>query len=399
VTLLRWLLFWVATLMISLAGPAQAAGVETDTALWRARDSGFASWHLAGTRLDRQGALRLAEGATSGEATGPIVYARFAFQEAIPSWNVAAATGGRVTVELRALIRGEWTGWYGLGSWSSAADERRSVRGQADAVAEVAVDTLRLRQRGEAVQMRLRLSAGDDAARPTGETAVGPEPLPRLADPDGPAVYLAAIAYSTAPRPPGVATGNPNWWGRALDVPRCSQMVYPDGGRVWCSPTSTAMIVGYWLADGLACEPRVRAAVGAVYDSSYRGHGNWPFNTAYAGEHGLEAYVARMTSLADAEPWIAAGVPIALSFAFGRGELAGAPIASTSGHLAVLVGFDALGNPILHDPAAPTDGSPVRRVYRRSQLEAAWIGHSAGTVYLIYPPGWPTPPRIATQAS
>ena len=112
---------------------------------------------------------------------------------------------------------------------------------------------------------------------------------------------------------------------------------------------------------------------------------------AYAAAHGLEGYVARLGSLAEAEPWIAAGVPVAFSFAFKVGELPGAPIASTTGHLAVLVGFDATGNPIVDDPAAPADGASVRRVYPRAALEAAWVGASGGTVYLIYPPGWPVP--------
>ena len=167
-------------------------------------------------------------------------------------------------------------------------------------------------------------------------------------------------------------------------------MVYADGGRAWCSPTSTSMIVGYWLRDERPCEPRVRAAVAGVYDPTYRGHGNWPFNTAYAASQGLEAYVARLESMAQAEPWIAAGVPVAFSFAFKVGELPGAPISSTNGHLAVLVGFDAAGNPIVNDPAAPADRS-VRRVYPRGALEGVWLGASGGTVYLIYPPDWSTP--------
>ena len=31
-------------------------------------------------------------------------------------------------------------------------------------------------------------------------------------------------------------------WNQVLAVPECSQMVYPDGGQVWCSPTSTSMV-------------------------------------------------------------------------------------------------------------------------------------------------------------
>ena len=86
-------------------------------------------------------------------------------------------------------------------------------------------------------------------------------------------------------------------------------MVYPDGGEVWCSPTSTAMILAYLDNYVEDCEPHVRAAVEGVYDWIYEGNGNWPFNTAYAATRGYEGYVARITSLAPAEEFVAAGYP------------------------------------------------------------------------------------------
>ena len=70
----------------------------------------------------------------------------------------------------------------------------------------------------------------------------------------------------------------------------------------------------------------MRAAVDGVYDWVYEGHGNWPFNTAYAAARGLEASVARFRSLAEAEPWIAAGVPVGMSYAWKPGMLTGAPV-------------------------------------------------------------------------
>lgn len=128
-----------------------------------------------------------------------------------------------------------------------------------------------------------------------------------------------------------------------------------------------------------------------VYDWVYRGYGNWPFNTAYAATPGLEAYVARFTSLAQAEEWIAADVPVVISFAWKPGELANAPLVSADGHISVLVGFDGSGNPIVNDTAGSSDRT-VQRTYRRSQLERLWLEYSGGTVYLIHPPGWPVPP-------
>jgi hypothetical protein len=168
-------------------------------------------------------------------------------------------------------------------------------------------------------------------------------------------------------------------------------MVYPDGGEVWCSPTSVAMVLGYWQGEGAAgagaCAERVRGAVEGVYDRVYRGHGNWPFNTAYAATQGMGAFVARLPGFAAAEAWIAAAVPLVLSYGWGRGELAGAPLPASNGHLAVLAGFDAAGDPVVYDPAAPRDDA-VRRTYPRRQLEALWLSRSGGAAYIIAPPSF-----------
>jgi hypothetical protein len=134
----------------------------------------------------------------------------------------------------------------------------------------------------------------------------------------------------------------------------------------------------------------VRAAVDGVYDWIYEGHGNWPFNTAYAAARGLEGAVARFASLAEAEPWIAAGVPVGMSYAWKPGMLSGAPVRSSDGHLGVLVGFDGNGDPVVNDPAGKGDAA-VRRTYKRAELENVWLGHSGGAAYLAYPPGWSTP--------
>ena len=79
-----------------------------------------------------------------------------------------------------------------------------------------------------------------------------------------------------------------------------------------------------------------------------------------------------------------------ISYGWKKGDLAGAPIPSSNGHLAVLVGFDAVGNPVVNDPAAAID-SEVQRTYNRAQLETLWLETSGGTAYLIYPPGWAVP--------
>jgi len=392
----------VLLLAVHTAEAAKGGGATYTTGFvrWSASSGGFASWTRSGTRIDASGALVLdaatavsgsdpyAPGAYNGgnfyngatfivgEATSPIVVPAAAFFEAIPSWNASTPTGTWVEAQLRARVAGVWTKWYNLGVWDddNSTVRRHSVTGQGDNSGTVAVDTLKLSTKkgaADAIQLKLRLFS---------DTGV-----------NVPAVRNASVATSTTPvQPSSLQAGDPAKWNRLLNVPQCSQMVYPDGGNVWCSPTSTSMVLGYLMNDTGACEPRVRAAVSGVYDWIFGGHGNWPFNTAYASTKGFNAYVARFTSMRDVENWVALGIPVVFSFAWSTGQLTGAAIPSSSGHLAVFVGFDANGNPIVNDPAASTDAT-VRRTYLRSELEPLWLSRSGGTVYLIYPQGLQTP--------
>jgi hypothetical protein len=314
-----------------------------------------------------------------GEVTSPPTTAGFGITRAVPSWNADTPPGSWIEVSLRAqLPGGRLTKWYSAGVWAADGStvERHSVKDQGDGDAGLATDTLVIgdgKPAAEALQMKVRFMA----ARPDAVPSLG----------------FAAVAVSTTPRrssakAPPAAAGDPARWGKTLDVPACTQS-YPDGDAGWCSPTSISMIVAYWAKDTGPCEPKVRAAVGGVYDWVYEGHGNWPFNTAYAAARGLESYITRFTSLADAERWIAAGVPVGMSYAWEPGRLTNAPVRSSDGHLGVLVGFDAAGDPIVNDPAGK--GDAVRRTYRRAELENVWLGHSGGTAYLAYPPDWPTP--------
>ncbi|PYP99333.1 MAG: hypothetical protein DMF83_30930, partial [Acidobacteria bacterium] len=63
------------------------------------------------------------------------------------------------------------------------------------------------------------------------------------------------------------------------------------------------------------------------------------------------------------------------------GELGGAAVAATSGHLLVLVGLE--GDTVLvNDPAAPTAASVPRR-YRADELGNAWLARG-GIGYVLF---------------
>ena len=161
-----------------------------------------------------------------------------------------------------------------------------------------------------------------------------------------------------------------------LDVPARSQYVRDDE-RGWCSPASLAMINAYHGID-----VPVDVTARAVFDRAYNGTGNWTFNVAYSGSLGLRAAVAHLRNLDHAQRLIERGIPPAISYSWSDGELPGAPLAHSNGHLAVLCGFTAGGDCAMNDPAAPN----VRVVYPRRAIEAIWQRND-GVAYVVAPEG------------
>jgi hypothetical protein len=175
---------------------------------------------------------------------------------------------------------------------------------------------------------------------------------------------------------------------------------YDAGGEAWCSPTSVSMLLGSlgrlpsarkysWVPDGHP-DPYVDHAARSQFDYGYDGAGNWSFSAAYAATHADAAFVTRLRNLREAERFIAAGIPLVASVRFGPGELTGAPISSTNGHLLVIVGFTDTGDVVVNDPAAKRNRG-VPRVYDRGELENAWVPKSGGLVYVIRDSDTPLP--------
>ena len=285
---------------------------------------------------------------TGPETTAP------PFTELIPSWNAITPAGSSLSLEVRVRQAGGWTRWYSFGTWMSEG-ERSSVNGQKDVAGALDTDTLGLTAPVTAYQYRVTLRG---------------------------AAQLSLLAFTTSRKGKAEAVASDRTvWGKVLNVPQRSQMIYPGGGEVWCSPTSVSMILAFW-----GVQITVPAAAKATYDKAYDGTGNWSFNVAYAGSLGLQAYVSRLPGLAEAERYVSAGIPLAVSLGWKKGELPGAALPASSGHLMVLVGFDASGNPVLNDPAAASNDA-VRRSYPRAAFERLWQEHSGGTVYVMAPAG------------
>jgi hypothetical protein len=218
---------------------------------------------------------------------------------------------------------------------------------------------------------RRSLCGSDDVARIA--TDIVSSSVPIVAIEVRSAAPLDAVAIST---PVHHRTSEPRTVRSALDVPAFSQYLHahPEE-RGWCSPASLAMLLAYWG------KPHdIGEIVRAVYDDRYGGTGNWAFNLAYASRFGLRAALTHLAGLDHAAGFIAAGIPLALSFSWSTGELPGAPLDHSDGHLAVLRGFTPHGQPLLNDPAQPG----IATTYDRKALERSWQAHG-GAAFAVVP--------------
>jgi len=363
----------------------------------------FARFALSGgtvSGLSNSGGTLTLSGADDGTWLSPSQTVPFAFDELVASWNATTPTDTWITIEMSATGSGRTTKWYTMGIWTSdpVPAHRTSVSGQGDTDGFVAIDTFVRSKKAlplTSYQLRVGLHRTATTATPTVR-------------------FIGAMTSATVDKYdiPSASTGVVR---DITAVPAYSQEIhagefpeYDGGGEAWCSPTSTSMILGYWGAGPTAAElasfpgptkpdgtpyvdPQVDFAARGVYDWNYQGAGNWPFNAAYAGTRGLNAFVTRLRSLAEAERFIAAGIPLVASI---NGKLPGFFFGKTSGHLLTIVGFTATGDVISNDPAVPDD-SQVHKVYGRADFENVWLGGSGGIVYVIYPSGTALPPNVA----
>ena len=391
--------------MTVLPGPAEAAPP--------ARRIVLTSWSTgsdlkAGTTdgvVVQDGALALNGTRASGSWTSPWTSPGFSLTELIPSWRATTPGGSSIRVEVRGRTSDHTGSWDTIARWAftDRRVQRASGTSQTDDLGRVAYDTW-VTGGVTAYQVRVTL------LRPSGSS-------------DQPTVDAVQAMASRLPNVSSVATSavgaapNPAL-GKVLPVPRYSQMIhegeypqYDGGGEAWCSPTSTTMVLAYydalpparawsWVDNGYD-DPEVAHAARRTYDGNLSGTGNWAFNTAYAGATTAQAFVTRLRNLREAERFIAAGIPLVASITFGRGELDGAPISSTNGHLLVIVGFRDNGDVVVNDPAAASDAG-VRRTYDRGQFEDAWLKRyasgsslrgSGGLVYVIRDTAHPLPDR------
>jgi hypothetical protein len=272
-------------------------------------------------------------------------------RELVVAWNARALEGA---LELRVNASdGRTSAW--LPYVAFAANRRTSLDGR-DTFVRIATDVLRADV--DVVELGVRSRGELDAL------------FVSTPDYGAPSPYVALPAL-------------------ALDVPPLGQYVgsFPEE-RGWCAPASLAMLLAY---RGYPLDVEVVAR--EVYDTAYGGTGNWAFNVALAGLLGFRAAVVHLRDLAHAHAFLVDDVPLALSIAWDAGDLPGAPLPASKGHLVVLTGIDECGDALVNDPAHPD--LAVR--YPRAAFERAWLGHGGAALAVVPAPLGETLVRLAND--
>ncbi|MBI3722692.1 C39 family peptidase [bacterium] len=322
-----------------------------------------------GVTLDAKQAV-LRDGEIRGSLESPLTSAEAPFDRACVSVNAETPGDSVVEVSLEVSLddrsRTRWLPLGLLGASDAARKVPRSASSPTTGPARVAIDTVELEPGhtrdpcGRALRVRLgflRSSFGES---------------PRVS-------RVALVAWPRGARDPETS-GTHEAWGRVLSVPERSQQV--EDAKVAekiCSPTALAMVLAF---HGKARE--TSEVCREVYDHASGIYGNWSLNVAYAGRLGLDAKIARMGSFSPLEAEIAAGRPVVISHRWRQGELEGAPLAVSQGHLVVVRGFTRDGDLVVNDPCAdPRRRESIERVYRRRDIERTWLENADGIAYIV----------------
>lgn len=339
----------------------------------------FAGYTFSQARYDASSDGVVVDPSVAGKATGgvlrgviesPVIESPFPFDTAYLSWNATTPKGSYVIAYLQARSNGVWGRWYKMAVWAKEPTlwKRTTFDGEKDSIAYANCSEMSCVKKADAIKIRMQLETADGQTYPT--------------------LRFVGLQFSDSPKCNEPGEPNKAAWGKDINVPILSQLSVPHGS-VWCSATSTTMVLRYW---GEQLNRRdlttigITQAANGIVDASFGGTGNWPFNTAFAGSHpGIRAYILRLANISQIEDWIAKGVPVIVSVDYNKlRHRAGGPM----GHLMVIRGFTEDGKPIFNDPwGDPKDLSKLKKVFTREDLEGAWLGGagSFGTVYIIYP--------------
>ena len=284
----------------------------------------------------------------------PAWHPRRAARHLVPSFSLLTGRLCSFRFEVSGLVGGHWTPWITTTTIGAPVFPPGALVGGPLAVE---VDLVRASTPVESVRLRVRVHPASALAHPL-------------------LVTLSACDLDhvdQVPRP-----GNLLARAEALRVPARSQMdEHAEIRQRICSPASVAMVLEYW-----GQRAPVKELAAEIFHPDLDLYGIWPAAIAAAARRGVAGYLLRFPDWSAAAWCLAHGLPIIASLRYEVGELAGAPIPRTDGHLVVLTGDDTT-HVHVNDPAGRARGQVPRR-YLREEVCRVWL-ERGGVGYVLFP--------------
>lgn len=294
--------------------------------------------------------LAMAEGAVDAMIILKPQNAAHPWNLGLPSWNgTAPGDSGGFRVSVRVPYMSGWSTWLDVGYWKD--DFWPTVKRTAFGGGMVDIDFLKLDAFTTTWQYAVQFKRKS--------ASVSSPTLSRLSMFVSDSRSSETIDYAAllADKPAAVFIPTSFLAQRAVSA--------EFGGRI-CSPTTMTMILKSYH---IPVDPLQFAL--DTYDPYYDIFGGWPRVVQNASEYGVIGDVVRIRSWSQARDVLARGGRLAMSI--------GEPL--YGGHLVMLAGFTANGDPMVHDPARPSDG--YGHVFNKSDLSHAWFD-KGGVAYCIF---------------
>ena len=272
------------------------------------------------------------------------------FNHGLPSWNgTAPETYASFKIQMSFEVNETWSSWVTVGFWDN------NVWGNYGSTyftgGQVSIDEVKLTQYVTKAKFKVLFHRNSTSYRSPSLHQLS------LFVSDTKTTDNVNISEIVNDKPPAIFIPTEFVHQYSVD----SQI----GGRI-CSPSSTAMILMSYDIDVDVYDFAVR-----TLDTYWDLFGVWPRNVQHASEYALNGSVTRYRDWSSAYEVLDKGGRIAMSL--------GPPL--FSGHLVMLAGFDASGNPLVHNPAS-TNGYGQK--YNNTDIAKSWF-NKGGISYTMYP--------------
>jgi len=274
------------------------------------------------------------------------------FNELILSWNALRPAKGAFSFYI-SVKHSYWSNWHKIAEWG--ANTQKTYGYSRDYFVNTSYNKVQLKRGRRATGFRVRVVAQNGAdIKNLKALFVNSSDLHKFS------VKKDKIDLPTI---------------KPIPVRKQSQMVLKGiHERYWglCAPTSTSIIVNYFLENKGDLKKYIVDFSDKVYDNHLNIYGNWPLDVAQAYDSCKQKCFFRIERLNDFQELyskLKSGIPVAVSI---RGAIRGGAKNYENGHFIVIVGWDNNRKAVLCVDPAFSSNIKTSRAYGIKSFLSAW---------------------------